>query len=100
MTEQELIQLEILCTNYDLEISFVRELHGIGLIEIHQREDIEFIPLERLAELEKMVRLHRELNVNPEGIDIIFNLLQKVQNLENDLNSIKNRLRLYENEDI
>ena len=100
MTAQELIQIEILCSNYDLEISFVRDLQLIGLIEIHQLEETECIHVERLSEFEKMIRLHRELNVNPEGIDVIFNLLNKVQNLENDLNSLKNRLRLYENEDI
>jgi phage terminase small subunit len=100
MTKQEFIQVEILCSNYELEISFVRELQGIGLIEIHQSDDKDYLHVEQLTAFEKMLRLHRELNVNPEGIDIILNLLQKKQNLEEELLAMRNRLRLYENDDI
>jgi hypothetical protein len=41
--------------------------------------------------------MHLELNINIERIDIAFNLLQKIDELENELISIKNRLRIYEN---
>ncbi|MDO9136514.1 MAG: chaperone modulator CbpM [Lutibacter sp.] len=44
-----------------------------------------------------MIRMHLDLNINIEGIDIAFNLLQKIDELENELISIKNRLRIYEN---
>ena len=40
--------------------------------------------------------MHQELDVNIEGIDVVFNLLQKIDDLQNELISVKNRLRLYE----
>ncbi len=43
-----------------------------------------------------MIRMHHDLEVNPEGIDVVFNLLQKIERLQKDLNTTKNRLRLYE----
>lgn len=98
MTEQELIQIEIICTNYNCEVNFVHELHSFGLIEIHKKDDVDWIHIEELSQFEKMIRLHRELNVNLEGIDIILNLLNKSQSLEDEVASLKNRLRLYEND--
>ncbi len=44
-----------------------------------------------------MIRIHHQLKVNTEGIDVVFNLLQKVDDLRNELNTVRNRLRLYEN---
>jgi hypothetical protein len=43
-----------------------------------------------------MIRIHKELDINTEGIDVVFNLLQKIDTLQNELISTKNRLRLYE----
>jgi hypothetical protein len=37
------------------------------------------------------------LEINIEGIDIAFNLLKKIDELENEIISIKNRLKIYEN---
>mgnify|MGYP000430098390 CR=1 FL=1 len=46
----------------------------------------------------KIIRLHNELNVNLEGIDVVFNLLEKEKQLRDELTALKNRIRLYENE--
>ena len=45
-----------------------------------------------------MIRLHNELNVNIEGIDVVFNLLEKEKELREELNALKNKLKLYEND--
>jgi len=44
----------------------------------------------------KNLRLHNELNVNLEGIDVVLNLLKKKRVLRDEVNALKNRLRLYE----
>jgi hypothetical protein len=41
--------------------------------------------------------MHQELDVNIEGIDVVFNLLQKIDTLQKELVKVKNRLRFYEN---
>ena len=70
----------------------------MGLIQIEIVEQNSFIHQDQIGDLEKIVRLHNDLNVNLEGIDVVFNLLEKELDLRNELNSLKNKLRLYENE--
>ncbi|WP_339701097.1 chaperone modulator CbpM [Algoriphagus aquimarinus] len=96
MAQQELIVIETLCSHYEIEVSFVDSLFSLGLIEIHTVEQTRFISEGKVADLEKMIRIHQELEVNPEGIDVIFNLLRKVDDLKSELAVAKNRLRRYE----
>ena len=98
METKDFILINQLCSNYKVELSFFNELNEIGLIEIMTIEQSQFIHQDKINDLEKMIRIHRELDVNIEGIDVVFNLLQKVDDLQNELISIKNRLQLYEND--
>lgn len=95
-TATELIQLEMLCNQYSLEMSFFSHLSEIGLIEITTVEETLYIHEDQITDVEKMVRMHRELDVNIEGIDVVFNLLRKIDAMQNELISLKNRLQLYE----
>ena len=96
MITEELVQIDKLCLLYKIELSFFDALDNIGLIEIEILEQNRFIHQDRISDLEKMIRLHHELNVNIEGIDVVFNLMEKEMNLREEINSLKNRLRLYE----
>lgn len=98
MVTQDLILIEKLCLHYKIEFSFIEALDNIGLIKIEIFKQNKFIHQDKINDLEKMIRLHNELNVNIEGIDIVFNLLQKEMKLREEVNSLKNRLRLYEND--
>lgn len=97
MAIQDLILIEKLCVHYKIEFSFFEDLDNLGLIKIEIVEQNKFIDQDKIRDLEKMIRLHRELNVNLEGIDIVLNLLQKEKGLSEEINTLKNRLRLYEN---
>ncbi len=96
MKEQHLILAQTLCSHYNIEISFVDTLNSMGLIHIEIIEQSQFIHQDQISHLERIIRLHNELNVNLEGIDIVLNLLEKEKELRNELNALKNRLRLYE----
>ncbi len=98
MNEKNLISLQTLCTHYSIEISFVDALNKMGLIQIEIIEQNQFIHQDQISVLEKIIRLHNELNVNLEGIDVVLNLLEKERALRDELNSLKNKLRLYEND--
>jgi len=97
MSEKQWISAATLCTHYNIEISFVNALNELGLIRIEIVEQNRVIHQDQISDLEKIVRLHKELNVNLEGIDVVFNLLEKEKELQNELIALKNRLRLYEN---
>ncbi len=98
METKDFIPVIKLCSHYKVEVSFFNKLNEVGLIEIIKIEKISCLHQDRINDVEKMIRLHHELNVNIEGIDIVFNLLQKMENLQSELNTLQNRLRLYENE--
>lgn len=100
MIQENLISTETICSHYSIEISFVDALDKIGLIKTEIIEKKQFIHQDQIGELEKIIRLHNELNVNLEGIDVVFNLLAKERELRNELTTLKNRLKLYENDDI
>ena len=96
MNTKNLISAQVLCTHYDIEISFVDSLSIMGLIQIEKIEQDQFIHQDHIGDFEKIIRLHNELNVNLEGIDIVLNLLEKERELKHEINVLKNRLSLYE----
>ena len=99
MITQDLIPAQTLCTHYSIEISFVDSLSKMGLIHIQSIEQSPYIHLDQIGDLEKILRLHNELNVNLEGIDIVFNLLKKEKELRQELITLRNRLSRFENEE-
>jgi hypothetical protein len=96
MNTENLILLKTVCSNYQVELSFFTHLSEIGLIEIEIIEQSPYIREDQIKDIERMIRMHHELEVNPEGIDVVFNLLQKIDRLEKDLITTRNRLKLYE----
>jgi len=98
MATQHLILIEKLCIHYKIEFSFFDALDNIGLIEIETVDQSKFINQDKIGDLEKMIRLHHELNINMEGIDIVFNLLKNEMKLKDEINKLKNKLRVYEDD--
>ncbi|MBL1279636.1 MAG: chaperone modulator CbpM [Fluviicola sp.] len=98
MEVQKYISIHQLCTTYDVEITFFNELKEVGLIEIITIAEKQCIHQENLSDLEKMIRMYHDLEVNIQGIDVVFNLLQKVDELQEKLIDTQNRLRIYEND--
>ena len=96
MRTAHLISADDFCTYHKVQYSFINSLEQMGLIEITTIKQDRFIDTERLLDLEKFVRLHYELDINLEGIEVITHLLQKIKSLQEEINSLKNRLCLYE----
>ena len=98
MKTEQLVPIQEFCNHHNIETSFVFTLHEVGLIEIITEEDAQYLHEERIKDVERMVRLHYGLNINPEGIDAIHQLLERVEQLQQEVVTLKNRLRLYEEE--
>lgn len=90
------ISITEFCTHHELDYAFIRSLDEYGLVQIYTIEEDQFIEKEQLRELEKIMRLHYELQINLEGIDAIYHLLHKVSDLQNEVALLRNRLKLYE----
>ena len=96
MNIEEFVPLNEICTHYQVEVSFINSLDEIGLIEILIFEEVYYIHLDQLRNIEKMIRMHHDLDVNIEGIDAVFNLLQKIEDLQEELKNTKSRLKMFE----
>lgn len=98
MEMQEYIPIDIFCSQHGVEVTFISSLQEYGLIEILRVNETECLQLNQLAEAEAIVRLYRELDINPEGIDAIINLLQRIKEMQSEIQYLKNRLSLYEDD--
>jgi hypothetical protein len=96
MNTENLILLKTVSTLYQVEPAFFSHLNELGLIEIHIIEQTQYIREDKMNDIEKMIRMYHELEVNVEGIDVVFNLLQRIERLQKDLITTQNRLKLYE----
>lgn len=96
MNLKDLIATEELCERYKVEHTFIRSLNESGLLEIVTVERKEYIPCDKMAEFEKMRRLHYELNINLEGLEAVQHLLKQVIKLQKKNRQLKNRLSIYE----
>lgn len=96
MKTDNLILLETVSAHYEIEFSFFTNLYDLGLIEIQIIQETYYIDTEQLHHLEQIIRIHEELNIVPETMDIVLNLLQKIESLQKQLLVSQNRLRLYE----
>lgn len=81
---------------YEVEVSFIESLDEYGLVQIQNFEDEIYLDEDTLGNLEKIIRLHHELNINPEGIDVILNLMEKIDHLNHELAQLKKRIYLLE----
>lgn len=95
MSREDLILASEFCTHHRIEIAFLHSLHNVGLIELLVEEDCYLYPAQ-LNLLEKLVRMHYDLDVNLEGLDVARNLLQQVDDLQQEVLRLKNKLRFYE----
>ena len=99
MLSKNLIPINEFCINHNIEISFISSLQQTGLIEITTIKETSFIDVTQLQQLEKFVRFYFDLDINLEGIETITHLLQRINSMQDEIRTLRNRLRLYEGND-
>src|ERR1700678_3668525 len=93
MSSEELISAGDFCTFYQVDLSFIQTLHDSGLIGITVMDGAAYLPAGELPALEKFVRWHYELSINPEGIEALSHVLQRMHRLIEENQVLRNRLR-------
>lgn len=93
---EHLISTDDFCTHYKVEYAFITALQQQGLIEIVTINQHSFIDHEHIRNVEKLVRLHYDLDINLEGIEAITYLLNRVRDMQEEIRVLKNRLSIYE----
>jgi hypothetical protein len=96
MENKDLIPITELSRVYQLDLVFFETLFEFDIIEFTIYEEVKLVPLTAIPKLEQIIRIHQELDVNIEGVDVILNLVQKIDQLESEIQNLRNRLDLYE----
>jgi hypothetical protein len=94
--ERDMIPAEEFCTHHHISYTFISGLQEAGLIEIVTVEEQPCLHTEQLRQLEKLVRLHTDMDINMEGIEAIAHLLQRMDDMQQRMNRLSQRLRIYE----
>lgn len=90
------ITIKDFCSSHDIEESFVFSLGEFDLVALEIMEQEHYIHHEELPKLEKMVRLYKDLGINLEGLEAIYYLLERVEQMQLEVNHLKNKLRRWE----
>lgn len=98
MSELELISLDDFCSSHSIDVSFINTLNDHGLIHVTVIDERTFIEATQLPVLEKISRLHYDLEINMAGIETLYYLLQRVTNMQQEMTALKNKLRRYEDD--
>ena len=96
MKSEDLILIDLFCLHHGIEGTFIAALQDHGMVDIIVREEKEYFAIEQLSFIEKIIRLHNELEINLENIDVIMNLLNRIDNLQTQLVSAQNKLKFLE----
>jgi hypothetical protein len=96
MENKNLIAIETFCTFHKVEHSFIYTIEDAGLIEIIVVDERPFIYEEKLTNLERIVRLYKELDINPEGIGAVLQLLDKIEDLQRENHRLRKKLEWIE----
>ena len=94
-----LISTDDFCNNYKVEYTFIQSLQEHGLIDITTVNDQRFIDEDHLRRIERLVRMHYELDINLEGIEVISYLLKRIKSMQAEIIQLKNKLSIYEDDE-
>ena len=96
MATRHLITITDFCGYHQIEHTFIHSLHEAGLVKLNTVDETPYIPQTELQKLEKMIRLHHDLEINIAGIEAISHLLDRVESLNEDIRMMRNKLQFYE----
>lgn len=97
--KSELIIINEYCIQARLDPGFIVQLEDEGLIEINVIDNERYIDLSQLSSLERYARLYYDLSINVEGISVIQNLLDKVSEMQEEMQALRQKVRLLDDND-
>lgn len=92
--KSELIIISEYCSYNNIEPDFIIELENEGLIELYIEDNERYIHESQLKRLDQYARWHYDLSINVAGIDVIQNLLDRINQMEHDMNRLREQLGL------
>lgn len=88
----ERISREELVKIYNIEITFFDELVNGGLLNIETENDIRYLLYDDLPAFEKFTNWHYDLEINLPGLEVIHDMLRKMEDLKLKNRELMNKL--------
>lgn len=96
MAREKYILVRLFSEQTKIEDDFLKNLHEYGLVTFEERGEDLFIDESDISEIEKLFRLHHDLGINYEGLDALNQMLKRIYKMEEEMNSLRKKLGLYE----
>jgi chaperone modulatory protein CbpM len=81
---------------HQLDVSFVITLEEQGVLETTTIGPVPYLHPDQLGPIERLIRLHRELAVHVDDLDIVAHLLERLERVQEQVSELQNRLAFYE----
>lgn len=94
--QNELIIVNEYCNKCHIEPEFIGMLQEGGLIDVLTQNGIQYLTTDELPDVERYSRLYYDLDINMEGIDAIRHLLERMGEMQREIEYLRNRLRLFD----
>jgi hypothetical protein len=90
----ERISREELVKIYNIEVTFFDELVASGLLNIHTENEIRYLMYEDLPSFERFTNWHYDLEINLPGLEVIHDMLNKMEELRLKNRELMNKLSM------
>ena len=96
MAAEKYIWIRDFCEGHSLEETFLYQLQEFDLIRIVEVESQPALHRRELRRLERLVRLHHDLQISPQGLQAVQHLLDRLETMEQELWQLRRRLGRWE----
>ncbi|KMQ67590.1 MerR family transcriptional regulator [Chryseobacterium sp. FH2] len=93
----ERISREELVKIYNIEVTFFDELVDSGLLDIQTENETCYLMYEDLPSFERFTNWHYDLEINLPGLEVIHNMLKKMEGLKQKNRELMSKLSAISN---
>lgn len=94
----ERISREELVKIYNIEITFFDELVDVGLLNVETENEVRYLLYEDLPVFEKLTNWYYDLEINLPGLEVIHEMLRKMEDLKRKNRDLMNKLSAISNQ--
>ena len=90
------ISIHTFCQYHGIESRLIFTFQELGLVEIVEEDTELYLEEEKLSRLEQIVRLYKDLDLSPEGVEVVIGLLGKIEKLQEEKLILTRKLQKWE----
>lgn len=96
MKHESYILIQHFCETTSVDPKFIEQLFEFDLIQHIELDDSPALLKEELPILERMVRLHYDLDINLEGLQVIAHMREKMIRMQEEMLVLERKLKRFE----